>query len=151
MDSNLLEISEYTSPGYSPVITYEGWRVAILNYIDELEAWNINKIQYHDETDEVFVLLKGQMVLFIAGNEENPGNIEAVNLERNKMYNVKRGTWHTHTLSHDAMCLIIENSDTEDDVNSPQRYLDEEHKKQIERLFDGIVEDKELYYGRKKA
>lgn len=122
MDNSLVEVSEYTDLGYSPVITYEGWRVAILNYIDELETQNIRRIQYHNETDEVFVLLKGHAILFIAGNGSQPGDIEAINLEPNKMYNVKRGTWHTHTLSRDAMCLIIENSDTEDDVNSPRVY-----------------------------
>ena len=30
-----IEIKEYTEPGYSPVIDYESWRVAILNDIDE--------------------------------------------------------------------------------------------------------------------
>ncbi|MBQ9885425.1 MAG: hypothetical protein IJM37_00990 [Lachnospiraceae bacterium] len=151
MKDKLVEVSEYTGEGYLPVITYQGWRVAILNYIDELEAENIERLQYHDETDEVFVLLKGSFILYVAGNDpEKPGEIEAINLEPYKMYNVKRGTWHTHTLSRDAMCLIIENSDTEDDVNSPRVFVTERQKKQLVELFENIVDDKALYYGRKK-
>lgn len=148
MNNSLVEVSEYTDVGYAPVISYEGWRVAILNYIDELETKNIKRIQYHDETDEVFVLLRGEMILFIGGNDKEPGDIEAINLEPYKMYNVKRGTWHTHTLSRDAMCLIVENSDTEDDVNSPRVYMNDEQKKQMAELFVSIVKDEAAYYGR---
>lgn len=151
MDKSLVEVSEYTGLGYSPVITYEGWRVAILNYIDELETQNIKRIQYHAETDEVFVLLKGDVILFIGGNGEEPGDIEAIHMEPFKMYNVKKGTWHTHTVSHDAMCLIVENSDTEDDVNSPRVYLTDAQKKQMKDLFEKIIKDSELYYGRKSG
>lgn len=147
MDKDLIEVSEYTGPGYAPVITYGEWRVAILNYIDELETENIRRVQYHAETDEVFVLLKGEAILFIAGNGRIPGDIEAVVLEPYKMYNVKKGTWHTHTLSHDAMCLIIENSNTEDDINSPRVYLTDEQRKQMADLFREKVGDSSLYYG----
>ncbi len=48
-----------------PVVDYKDWRVAILNYCDELKTECINQMQRHDETDEVFVLLKGEFVLFI--------------------------------------------------------------------------------------
>lgn len=30
INSNLLEIKEYTDEGYSPVIDYDKWRVAVL-------------------------------------------------------------------------------------------------------------------------
>lgn len=149
MDNSLVEVSEYTGEGYMPVISYEGWRVAILNYIDELETDNIKRIQYHDLTDEVFVLLKGSLILYIGGNGEEPGDIEAINLEPYKMYNVKRGTWHTHTLSRDAMCLIVENSDTEDDVNSPRVFVTDKQKAQMNKLFAELVKDPDEYYGKK--
>ena len=40
-------------------------------------------------------------------------------MEINKTYNIKRGVYHTHTLTEDAKVLIIENRDT-DDSNSPK-------------------------------
>ena len=49
------------------------------------------------------------------------------------IYNVKRGTWHTHTLSKDASVLVVENSETTED-NSPFCPLTPEQT-------SGIVED----------
>jgi len=36
MAEKMLEIREFTGPGYLPVIDFSTWRVAILNYIDEI-------------------------------------------------------------------------------------------------------------------
>ena len=66
MNSHLLEMSEYDEEGYSPLIDFQSWRVAILNYIDELDADKIDNFQCHNETDEVFVLLTGKCILFCA-------------------------------------------------------------------------------------
>jgi hypothetical protein len=66
IDRQLLDITEYTDEGYLPLIAYGAWRVAILNYIDELLPHNIGKLQRHDNTDEIFVLLKGRCLLFVA-------------------------------------------------------------------------------------
>jgi hypothetical protein len=65
MDEKLLEIREFTGIGYKPLIDYGTWRVAILRYIDELIPDQIERIERHNETDEVFVLLEGQAVLFL--------------------------------------------------------------------------------------
>ena len=61
-----IEIKQYNEPGYAPVIDFETWRVAILNDIDELEVHNLKTMQKHQETDEVFVLLRGNCTLFTA-------------------------------------------------------------------------------------
>ncbi|MDF2845906.1 MAG: hypothetical protein K0R00_4332 [Herbinix sp.] len=63
MKPEYIEVSSYEEVGYKPVIDYREWRVAILNYIDELEIQNIETMQKHNETDEVFVLLKGNCKL----------------------------------------------------------------------------------------
>lgn len=125
-----IEIREYTDPGYAPVIDYESWRVAILNYIDELELPNLKTMQKHLLSDEVFVLLKGNFTLFTAGNGEEPGTVQSTRLELYKCYNVKAGVWHTHTLTENSSVLIIENSSTCDD-NSPTVKLNEEQVKQL--------------------
>ena len=65
MDEELLEIREYTGPGYQPVVDFSAWRVAILNYLDEIHPKKINSVERHNETDEVFVLIKGQGILFL--------------------------------------------------------------------------------------
>lgn len=133
IDPKLLDITEYTDIGYLPLITYGAWRVAILNYIDELLPENIGKMQCHANTDEVFVLLKGRCILFVASGTDRVGAIHAVDMQPLKLYNMKRGTWHTHTLDQEAMVLIIENDDT-GPANSPEIELSADQRAQLSTL-----------------
>jgi len=112
MDEKMLEIREFTGPGYLPIIDFSTWRVAILNYIDEIHPEQIEKMERHNETDEVFVLIKGQGILFLAERAEHGGNIHAQVMEPGKIYNVKQGVWHSVVLSLDGSVLIVENKDT---------------------------------------
>lgn len=136
IDESLLEIRDYTGEGYRPLIDYGAWRVAILRYIDELLPQNIGKLQRHDETDEVFVLLSGRCLLFIAegaDQSDRVGEIHAQDMHPLKLYNIKRGTWHTHTLGADATVLIIENRDT-GPGNSPEIELDAAQRDRLIQL-----------------
>lgn len=133
----LLDITEYTGEGYLPLIAYGAWRVAILNYIDELLPEHIGKMQRHDHTDEVFVLLKGQCILFVAEGTDRVEKIHAEDMQPLKLYNVKRGTWHTHTLDQDATVLIVENDDT-GPGNSPEIELSAEQRAHLSRLTNTL-------------
>jgi ureidoglycolate hydrolase len=112
MEEKMLEIREFTGIGYKPLIDYGTWRVAILRYIDELIPDQIERVERHNETDEVFVLLFGQALLFIGEGETKIEKLHSVVMEPGKMYNVKRSVWHTSVLSHDASILLVENRDT---------------------------------------
>jgi hypothetical protein len=112
MDAKLMDTQSFTGPGYQPVIDFGAWRVATLNYIDEIHPAQITFMERHNETDEVFVLQHGQAVLFIG---EGTNGVEAVHaqvLEPEKMYNVKQAVWHTIVLSRDGSVLIVENRNT---------------------------------------
>jgi hypothetical protein len=132
-----LQVSEYAGEGYLPLVDYADWRVAILRYIDELEPQNLATMQRHDETDEVFVLLAGRCILFLGAGAEQVSEIHAQDMEPLKLYNVKRGCWHTHTLSRDATVLIVENRDTAAH-NSPEIALDDEQRAKIIELTNLI-------------
>jgi hypothetical protein len=54
----------------------------------------------------------------------------AQEMQPGKIYNVRRDVWYTHTLSPDAMVLIVENRDTTYD-NSPFCALTQIQRKQI--------------------
>ena len=133
----LLEVKSYDGEGYLPLIDYGAWRVAVLRYIDELEADRLDKMQRHNETDEVFVLLAGKFMLFLGEGDETIGAIHGVDLEPLKLYNVKRGTWHTHTLDRDATVLIVENRDTVS-ANSPEKMLSVDQQRQIVKLTEEL-------------
>jgi len=114
----LLGVHDHIGDGYSPVVDYGKWRVALLNYSKDLLPENITAMQRHNETDEVFVLLSGRCILFISDGDKEIKDIFAEDMEPFKIYNVKKSVWHTHTLSRDAKILIVENRDTTFD-NSP--------------------------------
>jgi hypothetical protein len=118
ISEKLLEIRDYTGEGYRPVVDYCAWRVAVLNFRDDLLPENLIKMQRHNKTDEVFVLLRGRCILFLGEGDKEITSIHAEDMSLFKIYNVKKAAWHTHTLSRDAMVLIVENKDTTYD-NSP--------------------------------
>lgn len=112
MNEQLIEICNFNGEGYKPLIDFEGWRVAFLRYIDELEPGAIQSVERHIKTDEVFVLLIGQAVLFIGEGEDRVKELTPCTMQPGQLYNVKQNAWHTIVLSRDATILLVENRDT---------------------------------------
>lgn len=102
-----LEIFLPAKEGYAAVHSFESWRVAYLTYAECFD--NITQLERHNKTDEIFVLLEGSAVLFIGEDAKQ------VEMEKNKMYNVKKGVWHNVKVSKDALLMIVENDDTSAD------------------------------------
>jgi hypothetical protein len=131
------ETYEFTGIGYSKLFHYQSWRVAILNYIEELEVDQIKYVEAHLETDEAFVLLHGSCKLIFAEVENQVIiGFHLLDLEPHKIYKIPCGVYHTHTLSVDAKVLIIEEENT-DFVNSPRIYLSEKEKVEFMQLLRG--------------
>lgn len=137
LSETLIEIREHNEPDYMPLIDYQTWRVALMNYTADLLPEKINRMQKHTETDEVFVLMKGRCILFIGEEEESVTKVHAVDMELYKLYNVKKGVWHSHTFSKDARVLIVENRDTVVE-NSPFVPLSESQCKEVVELTKNL-------------
>ena len=133
ISESLIEISEHNDPDYKPLVDYQNWRVALMNYTADLLPEKINRMQKHVETDEIFVLLAGHCILFLGAGDDRVTQVHAVDMEPFKLYNVKRNCWHSHTFSQDAKVLIVENRDTVD-ANSPFVSLSVDQQKEIVRL-----------------
>ena len=103
----MIEILGYTGNGYKPLINYQGWRVAMLNYDKKFSK--VEYLERHTETDEVFVLLEGQASLFAA---EAFGEPVEYKMELGKIYNIKKNIWHHIVVTPETRVLIVENSDT---------------------------------------
>lgn len=131
---DLIEIFQFQKTGYLPVVDYGSWRVAVLKFCEELDVSNLETMQKHDETDEVFVLISGACMLYSGGSGEYPAEIEAVQMHPCEIYNVKRGVWHTHALDTDAAVLIVENQNT-GEGNSPTARLTDGQKQRIRELY----------------
>jgi WxcM-like, C-terminal. len=130
IDPNLLSVLHYDKPGYAPQIDFESWRIAVLNYCQDVRPENIRQMQRHDQSDEVFVLLRGHCTLIIGRGENSVEELYFEALQPYKMYNVKRGVWHNHVLGPDASVLIVENQNTSD-YNSPQIPLNQSQQNEI--------------------
>jgi hypothetical protein len=134
---SLIEIREHNEPDYKPLIDYQSWLVALINYTADYLPKKIDRMQKHTETDEVFVLLAGQCILFLGEGDESVMKVHAVDMELFKLYNVKKGVWHSHTFSEDAKVLIVENRDTVL-ANSPFVGLSEAQYKEVVELTEKL-------------
>ncbi len=106
MAVNGLEIFEHTGEGYIRRAEYDAWVVALCNPAARFTEAGRTYLERHMETDEVFVLLEGSAYLTI-GKE-----MTRVDLEPGKIYNVKKGIWHSHIMTEGTKLLIVENSNT---------------------------------------
>lgn len=101
-----LEILEYSGEGYRSAFRYGSWRVAFLNWAPRFTRAGMPYLERHTDTDEVFVLLRGESTLLM-GIDGAP-----VSMESGKLYAVQKNTWHNILVSQDAQVLIVENENT---------------------------------------
>lgn len=124
MSNQGLEISEFTTHGFKPLIFFKDWRVATLCYCEDLYPPAISFVERHMETDEIFILLHGQATLLNGGREAVVSRLEAEPMQALKAYNFTLGTWHGVVMSRDAVIALVENADTGKE-NSEYFQLDE--------------------------
>ena len=116
--SKYVQIGEYNGEGYSRVIKYDSWTAAIINYALRFDEKNFEYVERHNKTDEVFILIEGAAALILGEAD----NLQYINMEKFKFYNIKKGVWHNIFLREDAKVIIVENSDTGKD-NTEYHYL----------------------------
>jgi mannose-6-phosphate isomerase-like protein (cupin superfamily) len=101
-----VEIYDYNGENYQTAMKFGSWRIAYLNYGDKTAEENFRKIERHNETDEVFVLLTGKASLYIGEKRSR------IDMEPHKLYNVPKGVWHHIFTSEGTRILIVENENT---------------------------------------
>jgi hypothetical protein len=121
------EVLDFNGFGYQKLHHFESWRIAVLKYIDELEIENIQYVECHHDTDEVFILLEGECRLYFYNQQMG---FTYVDMIKNKTYVIHKEIYHTHVLDQQAKVLIIENENTCDE-NSSRIYLTHEMKKEL--------------------
>jgi hypothetical protein len=135
------DLFDFNGIGYEKLFHHKDWRVAVLNYIDELDLDKLIYVEAHNQTDEVFVLLSGTCHMFFA--EDKAGRIESfdvLSLEPLKVYKIPAGIFHTHTLSKDAKLLIVEEENTCPE-NSPRIYMNAAEKAALIKVYEDYVRE----------
>ena len=109
-----MEILKYAfeGEGLTRVFENEKWMVGIKNWKPMNDIANINNLERHNETDELFILLNGQCTLLYANETANGLDIQAVEMEPLKVYNIPRTLWHNTVTRKDTKLALIEDSST---------------------------------------
>ena len=109
---DFVEIIKYEENNFKPVVVFKSWRVAVLNYFDYVSKEGLKMVEKHPETDEVFVLTKGEAFLIVGDDSEKPKDLSILKMEAGVVYNIKANVWHFIAMSTDCSVLLVENSDT---------------------------------------
>lgn len=110
---NLIEEYIHEGIGYNPFFIRDGWQVAKLNPLPGHGLDEIDRIEVHNNTDEVFVLIQGTAVL-IAANIQRDDNIRFQNIlmKPGIVYNLPKGIWHNIAMDKGTELIIIEKDNT---------------------------------------
>lgn len=126
----ILEVRDYKGEGYSPLVDFGEWRVAVLHYLDAIHPSRNDSMERHLSSDEVFVLVNGRGIILLGGNGSRIDGAVPQVMDHGVAYDIKAGAWHTILLSRDARVLIVENRDVSD-KNSEFQPMPPELRQQI--------------------
>ena len=102
----------YEGEGLTRVFENEKWTVGIKNWKPMNDIANIDNLERHNGTDELFILLKGRCTLLFANETADGLDIRAVEMEPLKVYNIPRTLWHNTVTQKDTKLALIEDSST---------------------------------------
>ncbi len=119
----MLTVKKAEKPGFDAVFTNERFKCAFITKSAQYSFGPVTEMKRHNETDEIFVLLKGEAVMLTMED----GYFTETPLSEGFAYNVSRGTWHYLALSADAEVFVAENADTTNQ-NSDVLTLDAEYE-----------------------
>ncbi len=108
----LIETYYTNEQGYHPFFIKDHWQVAQLNYLPEHSYDNISRLDLHEQTDEIFVLTKGQAILIAASIETDRITYECVHMKIGVTYNIPPMVWHNIAMQEDAEMIIVEKNNT---------------------------------------
>ena len=125
---------EFGGEGMTRVYENPKWMIGIKNWKPMNDIANINCLERHNETDELFILLSGRCTLLFANETANGLKIEAVEMEPCKVYNIPASLWHNTVTEHDTKLALIEDVST-GPSNSDNYDLSEAQIAEVHRLL----------------
>ena len=96
--------------GFDAVIKNDSFKCAFITHSPAYAFGAVEEMKRHNETDEIFVLLKGHAVMLIYED----GIFTEHLLTEGIAYNVHPKTWHYLAVTEDARVFVAEASDTSD-------------------------------------
>jgi len=108
----LYQSFDNTTEGLKRVYVNELWYAGIKNFKENTSINNINYLEKHKESDELFILIEGKSMLVTAEEKDGNFQFEAFMLEKGKIYNIPCGVWHTNVLWPDCKLVLSAKSNT---------------------------------------
>ncbi|MBE7090307.1 MAG: hypothetical protein E7363_00085 [Clostridiales bacterium] len=105
----MLQVSEPTGSGFHPFVKTDRFLCAFATSAPTYPTERVSTVKRHVETDEVFVLLRGEANVLTV---DDGGTQEECALKLGTAYTVTKNTWHALGLSVDALVVIVEGADT---------------------------------------
>lgn len=107
-------IEEYIheGAGYNPFFIRDGWQVAKLNPLPGHGLDEIDQVEVHSDTDEVFVLIQGTAVLIAADVQGDGIVFHNVAMKPGIVYNIPKGVWHNIAMAAGVELIIVEKDNT---------------------------------------
>ena len=106
IDSNNIEIFNSYNDGFSKLLDIESCIVGLIKGCESITEKNQKKTERHLDTDEIFIPITGKSALYIGEARDK------IELEVGKVYNVKKGVWHSFVSEIDALVIVVEKKGT---------------------------------------
>ena len=129
-----IESYAFGKEGMARVYENAKWTVGIKNWKPANDISGIDCLERHNLTDELFVLLEGRCTLVFANETSKGLKIEAVNMEKGKVYNIPQTLWHNKETEKETKMILIEDSNTSGE-NSDVVVLNEDQISEIHSLI----------------
>lgn len=102
----------FDGEGMGPVYKNDQWMVGIKNFKPANAKENMDSLERHNETDELFVLIEGTCTLIYANETEKGLDFGSVVMERGKVYSIPATLWHNTVTIPETKMILIEKPGT---------------------------------------
>lgn len=103
---------EMNGEGMQRVYENEKWTVGIKNWKPANDITGTTCLERHNQTDELFVLLNGRCTLISAEEVDGELQLQALEMEPFRVYNIPRSLWHNTVTQKDTKMVLIEDVST---------------------------------------
>ncbi len=124
---------ECDAAGMTRVYENPKWMIGIKNWKPANDITGLDCLERHNKTDELFVLVNGKCTLLYANETENGLQIDKVEMEPFKVYNIPQSLWHNTVTQKDTKMILIEDVSTSNE-NSDVLQLTPEQIKEVQDL-----------------
>lgn len=105
-------IYAHEGEGIECVYKNKKWLVCIKNWKPDNDINGIHRLEVHRETDEQFILVKGKAILMVSERKDDRFDIELIEMELGKIYNVPQDTWFYTIMQKDTKMMYVQDANT---------------------------------------